>query len=55
MNLVGILKNKKNLANFIAGAVFSLSLTDYCFAQNRSINFEKESFESIKKSPPAPI
>ena len=49
MNLVGILKNKKNLANFIAGAVFSLSLTDYCFAQNRSINFEKESFESIKK------
>src|SRR3989338_7038253 len=49
MNLTDLLKNKKNLTNFLTGIVFSLSLTDYCFAQNRSINFEKESFESIKK------
>src|SRR3989344_3590459 len=49
MNLTDLLKNKKNLTNFLTGIVFSLSLTNYCFAQNRSINFEKESFENIKK------
>ena len=47
MNLTNILKNKKNLANLTFGIAFSL--TEYCFAQNRSINFEKKSFENIKK------
>ena len=49
MILTDIIKNKKNLKNLIAGIALSFSLTNYGFAQNRSINFEKESFENIKK------
>ncbi|MDP3758264.1 MAG: thioredoxin domain-containing protein, partial [Candidatus Daviesbacteria bacterium] len=48
-SLTNILKNKKSLVNFAAGIALSLSLANYGFAQNRSINFEKENFENIKK------
>ncbi|MEK6817401.1 MAG: hypothetical protein AABX80_01240, partial [Nanoarchaeota archaeon] len=50
MNLTDILKNKKNLVNLITGIVFSLSSANYGFAQNRSIDFKKESFENIKET-----
>ncbi len=49
MSLTNILKNKKHLRKLTTEIAFFLSLINYGFAQNRSINFEKENFENTKE------